>query len=120
MSVSKELFVRKPIIMKIFLAIASFIGVSKSLANNSAKSNFDDCSGCKDISIDQDISTEIFDKTYIYTNKTLVDGAVSFLKEQNIPYGIKYFENETTTISIKNKHEIILSTQRWGAMSIRE
>ncbi len=102
------------------IAIAGLVGSNKSLASSSEKPEFDDCSNCADITFNEESKVDTFDKTYVYTDKSLADGAVSFLKEQNIPYSIKYFKNERTTISIKNKHDIILATQRWGALSIPE
>ena len=100
--------------MKVIFTVAGLIGFNKSQASFSENLNFDDSADCSDVNVDQAQLTEQYDKTYVYKRGLLLDSAVSFLNSQNIPYGIKYFDNETTVITIKKKDDILLATQRWG------
>lgn len=106
----------KILISKLAIAVTSVFGFNKASAATTENSEITtDCPSCTDVTSDLELQTVDFDKTYLYTEETLAEGAISFLKEQKIPYGVKYFGDGQTVISIKNKDEITLSTQRWGA-----
>lgn len=106
---------KKFLVPKLAIALTSILGINKASASNTENSEVIDCSGCADFMADSEFQTVDFDKTYIYTKDTLAEGAILFLKEQKIPFGVKHLGPGQTVIKIKSKDDMILSTQRWGA-----
>lgn len=102
-------------ITKLAIIVMGLLGSNKSSAISPESFDLSECTDCADLSLELETQNIEFDKTYLYTDQTMTKGAISFLKKQQIPFGVQHLGNGQTTISIKNQHEILLSTQRWGS-----